>query len=103
MEYVNGNEFRDEGYLLELNRRFLHPLGMALEVDYATEGKDPSIQMRVQDFRNDSEGIWMTLTPEDVQRGRKVRNVELSRASARRRRLGFWTQPLLECSYEDDE
>lgn len=26
------NEFRDDGYLQEVNRRFLHPLGLALEV-----------------------------------------------------------------------
>lgn len=30
-------EFRDLGYLQELNRRFLHPLGMALEVEVAVD------------------------------------------------------------------
>lgn len=36
--YVPPGELVDRGYLQELNRRFLHPLGMALEVQIAEEG-----------------------------------------------------------------
>ena len=32
MKYIDVNEFIEEGYLQELNRRFLHPLGLALTV-----------------------------------------------------------------------
>lgn len=32
---IDAAEFQAEGYLQEVNRRFLHPLGLALEaVDY---------------------------------------------------------------------
>ena len=30
-KYMPIKEFRERGYLQELNRRFLHPLGLALE------------------------------------------------------------------------
>ena len=29
---IDVKEFREKGYLQELNRRFLHPLGLALEI-----------------------------------------------------------------------
>lgn len=32
VKYIDIKEFREQGYLQELNRRFLHPLGLALEV-----------------------------------------------------------------------
>jgi len=32
VERIDVAEFRRVGYLAELNRRFLHPLGLALEV-----------------------------------------------------------------------
>ncbi len=32
MKKINIKEFREFGYLQEVNRRFLHPLGLALEV-----------------------------------------------------------------------
>ena len=32
MKYMNIKEFRDTGYLHELNRLFLHPLGLAMEI-----------------------------------------------------------------------
>lgn len=31
MKYLGVDEFREIGYLQELNRTFLHPLGLALE------------------------------------------------------------------------
>lgn len=32
IKYLNIKEFREKGYLQEANRRFFHPLGVALEV-----------------------------------------------------------------------
>lgn len=32
IKYIDPNEFRDVGFLQEVNRCFLHPLGLALEI-----------------------------------------------------------------------
>ena len=37
---IDIKEFREKGYLQELNRQFLHPLGMALEVIIDDEGNE---------------------------------------------------------------
>lgn len=37
---IDIKEFREAGYLQELNRRFLHPLGLALEIIRADDGKE---------------------------------------------------------------
>ena len=31
-KYIDIKEFKDKGYLQEVNRRFFHPLGLALEI-----------------------------------------------------------------------
>ena len=33
-------EFRSEGYLQEVNRRFFHPLGMALYINKEADGRE---------------------------------------------------------------
>ena len=33
-------EFREKGYLQELNRQFLHPLGLALEIIINEDGSE---------------------------------------------------------------
>jgi hypothetical protein len=85
IERIDIAEFRREGYLAELNRRFLHPLGLALEVvaeakcascgcereDHWTDPgnpcpkcastDDPLTSERlggVWDYRDDPEGIY---------------------------------------------
>jgi hypothetical protein len=61
-------EFREAGYLQEINRLVLHPCGLALEVTLETddEGKMTdanSCIMRVWDYRNDPEGIIFARNP----------------------------------------
>jgi len=48
------SEFRKLGYLQELNRRFLHPLGLALEV--VVEGGGSEKFGQIWDYREDPEG-----------------------------------------------
>lgn len=40
INYIDLTEFRERGYLQELNRQFLHPLGMALEWSPGTNYED---------------------------------------------------------------
>lgn len=40
VKYIDPEEFREEGYLQEVNRRFLHPLGLAIEVFASKPGEE---------------------------------------------------------------
>lgn len=85
-------EFQEEGYLQELNRRFLHPLGLALEVEVEDDGTRRL--GGVWDYRGDPEGI--AYGPDTMSED-KARNVEqqfLDRAEARTQALGFFVQPI---------
>jgi len=53
---IGIKEFRDAGYLQEVNRRFLHPLGLALEV--IVDEEDGSEKLGgIWDSRDDPEGF----------------------------------------------
>lgn len=48
-------EFRESGLLAELNRAFLHPLGLALEVSIEDDGTEKL--GGIWDYRDDPEGM----------------------------------------------
>lgn len=56
MEYMSVKEFRELGLLQELNRQFLHPLGLALEVSIDDETGEEKFG-RIWDDRKDPEGF----------------------------------------------
>ena len=39
IKYLDLIEFRDFGFLQEVNRQFFHPLGLALEIRYLDNGE----------------------------------------------------------------
>lgn len=53
---MSVREFRELGLLQEVNRRFLHPMGLALEV-FQNEGDGTMRFGEVWDYREDPEGI----------------------------------------------
>ena len=53
---IDIKEFRKLGYLQEANRRFFHPLGLALEVIVDTDTGDVKLG-GIWDSRDDPEGI----------------------------------------------
>ena len=82
-------EFREVGLLQELNRLFLHPLGLALEVIIDNE-------TGVVAFG----GIWQTDDPEgivfetiDADKVKRVRELSESMATSRFQALGYIVQP----------
>lgn len=87
-------EFRSMGYLQELNRRFLHPLGLALEVVVDEDGTEHL--GGVWDSRDDPEGI----TYGDEHHAPTLLAAETIdaildlRAPARRQGLGYVIQPV---------
>lgn len=55
VKYLDIKEFREKGYLFEVNRQFFHPLGLALEIKFDEEGNE-SIG-GIWDYRQDPEGM----------------------------------------------
>lgn len=85
-------EFRDKGYLQELNRRFLHPLGMALEVRINEEGTQEL--GGVWDYRDDPKGMFY----DGIDLEEKALSVEAewkAKRATREAALGYMVQPAL--------
>jgi hypothetical protein len=72
---INIKEFREKGYLQELNRQFLHPLGMALEINIDEDGNE--ILHGIWDYRDEKEGM---LYADEVVNTKKFKsNIEFVR------------------------
>ena len=96
---MNIKEFREDGYLQEVNRNFLHPLGLALSVSVDDDGNE-SID-GIVDNRNDPDGMFYDLANSDESRKEKFRskasNVDEQRnklKDSRFKLLGFDIEPL---------
>lgn len=97
-KYITVKELRDFGYLQEVNRRFFHPLGLALAVDI-TEDESEDFILGVLDARDDPEGFIFDpdSVETDAERMRKYRNVEdqwQQRCAIRLKGLGYAVQPI---------
>jgi hypothetical protein len=91
----NLTAFRDDGYLQELNRRFLHPLGLALALEVDPETSEPNGRIKVWDGRDDPEGyVFVGWTAGDRERGARIDEDLQRRLKIREERLGFGIQPL---------
>lgn len=92
---VDVREFMELGYLQELNRQFLHPLGMALEVRI----KNGECTLgRIWDFRDDPEGVCLSQemidAPDTVPKAERVQQQFLSLKEAREKLFGSAIQPI---------
>lgn len=93
---IDIKEFRELGYLQELNRQFLHPLGMALEVIIDDNGNEKL--GGVWDYRDDPEGMFYA--EEVVKLDKFKENMdrvaqELAvKAEYRQNKYGYVFQPL---------
>lgn len=93
------NEFREKGYLQEVNRRFFHPLGLALEISVDENG-DMELS-GVQDYREDDEGMYFDIEDSDLERKIRFKNNQefiddefVNRSKNRRESLGFDIEPI---------
>jgi hypothetical protein len=89
--YISAKEFRERGYLCEINRLFLHPLGMALEIAVDDDGSERFVG--IWDYRNDPEGIYFT-DGVDPAKAQRVESERAEKASTRREALGYEVQPV---------
>jgi hypothetical protein len=93
---ISVKDFRGLGYLQELNRRFLHPLGLALSVSVDDSTGEESFGP-ILDYRDDPEGI---LYGEKLERSLSVENAirineEIQDKFEHRQLLhGFCIQPI---------
>lgn len=90
---MTPKQFRDEGYLQEVNRLFLHPLGLALSVTVCThdgrDGKAPHTPENcratkgrfgpILDWRHDQEGILFDTAAEPFTAAEKDRADRIQR------------------------
>ena len=97
---MDPKEFREQGYLQELNRKFLHPLGLALEIMVHKDGSETL--SGIWDCRDDPEGIWYDLANSDEERIQRfiekrdnVENERVTRSEARFQALGFDIEPIV--------
>jgi hypothetical protein len=92
---IDLDEFQKFGYLQEVNRQFLHPLGLALEVIVDDDGKVDRLG-GIWDYRNDPEGMaFCDLSTKEASE--KADRVEAERKrfqKSREERLGFTIQPI---------
>jgi hypothetical protein len=90
--FMEVHEFVAVGYLQEVNRRFLHPLGLALEVEVTDDGMRLS---GVWDCRDDPEGIYFEgASPTRGPKAARIDELLSERADARLAKLGFLIQPV---------
>lgn len=83
---MSAAEFRALGYLQEVNRLFLHPCGLALEVIADDEGNVTGFG-GVWDYRDDAEGIYFA-EPIDVEQAAVVRGERERHRKAREALFG---------------
>ena len=99
MKYISIKEFTQLGFVQELNRQFLHPLGMALEVEESDD--DDWSFSAIWDGREDLGGIiFGFVDKDDLEDARRKQKYVLDewyiRETTRRVALGYMIQPILE-------
>lgn len=89
---MSPKEFRELGFLQEVNRCFLHPLGLALEIVRDTDTGEESFGA-VWDYRDDPEG--MIFGDElDAEKAASIHKLQVEKAIARHKKFGWTLQPL---------
>jgi hypothetical protein len=92
---LSVKEFRAEGWIQELNRRVLHPIGLALEVIIDNDTGEERIE-RVWDCRDDPEGMIFGEGMIDAEKAEAIDALYEKTAHARMKALGYIVQPLPE-------
>lgn len=100
INYMDLKEFIDAGFLQEANRRFFHPLGLALEV---AKNRDGTYSLTgIWDYRDDPEGIIYNIARSNRQRQKdflnKYHNVQRlmeDKKKTRLQRFGFFIESIL--------
>lgn len=96
VKYIDATEFREKGYLFEVNRQFLHPLGLALVTKFDEEGNE-SIG-GIWDYRDDPEGMLYGESLMNSQaakdKAQYINEKWEEKSKYREEKYGFTVQPL---------
>lgn len=84
-------ELRELGLIHELNRLFLHPLGLAIEVVIDDETGRESLG-GIWDYREDPEGILFGKDMIDPAKIKRFRDFQVAQHMRRMETLGFLVQ-----------
>jgi len=95
LKRMSVKEFRKLGLLQEVNRRVLHPCGLALEVVVNDETGEVSFG-QVWDFRDDPEGLIYRDEDLDVNKKLAVDTLLAAKEAVRLEQLGYVIQPVEE-------
>ncbi len=93
---ISVAEFRELGYLQELNRLFLHPLGLALSAT-VIDGQEEETFGPIFDYRDDPGGIRYDKSVIDDKVRERAKRIEIERLEKTKTRLeeiGYIIQPL---------
>lgn len=83
-------EFREFGYLQEVNRQFFHPLGLALCVGVSLEGDEDHLGWILR--TDDPEGMIYAPGEIDLDKAERVVNEQMRRGLTRSEALGYVIQ-----------
>ena len=84
-------EFRELGFIQEINRRLLHPCGLALEVIVDLETGEEKLG-GIWDYRDDPEGMAFADGMITVDKVMSVETLFRSKALYREEHLGYFIQ-----------
>lgn len=85
-------EFREMGLLAEINRAFLHPLGLALEVAIEDDGTEKL--GGIWDCRNDPEGVRYSSAYFPTEKIESAQKFMKAKHEERKSTLGFVFQDI---------
>jgi len=95
MKRMSVEDFQRLGYLQEVNRQFLHPLGLALEV--TTGGGEPSRLSGIWDCRDEPDGLIFEeseLGEAERTLANRIEEEGKVKATHRLASLGYIVQPI---------
>ena len=92
IKFIDIKEFREQGYLQEINRLFLHRLGLALSVLINEDGTESL--GGIWDYRDDPEGMTYGDGVLSIEKAHNVEKQGNRVATSRKELLGFDIQPI---------
>lgn len=87
---IDAKEFRESGLLQEINRCFMHPIGLAIEISINDDGSE--FFSGIWDCRDDPEGILFADEDIDKEKIKNVREMTGKKLRERQKAVGFIIQ-----------
>ncbi len=97
IKHISVKEFRELGFIQEINRLILHPCGLALSVQIDLDDDTVPVTFApIWDFRDDPEGLAFADEVLDVEKVKSVDTLYHSKDDVRTENFGWVIQPVPE-------